>query len=105
MPTLERTSPSGSVTRIKGSVVLDFVSCPAASVTIQTLTVPGALPGDAVLLTPPAGGLSVAVACGVGYVSAANTVKMPVTNPTAGALDPASATFGYVLFRATPDQA
>jgi hypothetical protein len=99
----ERTSPSGSVTRIKGQVTVDFANCLAASVTIQTVTVPGAQLGDVVLMGPPAAGLSVAVMCGVGYVSAANTVKMPVVNPTAGALDPASAVFEYCLFRATPN--
>lgn len=99
----ERTSPSGSVTRIKGQVTVDFASCGAAAVTIQTVTIPGALPGDVVLMSPPAGGLSVAVACCTGYVSSPNTVKMPVVNPTAGALDPASAVFEYCLFRATPN--
>ena len=101
----ERNSASGSVTRVKGQVTVDFASCGAAAVTIQTVTLPGALLGDQVLMSPPAAGLSVAVACGVGYVSAANTVKMPVTNPTAGALDPASAVFEYCLFRATPNSA
>jgi hypothetical protein len=91
--TLERAGASGSVTRIKGQVTVDFASCGAAAVTIQTVTLPGAQLGDQVLMSPPLGGLSVAVACGVGYVSAANTVKMPVINPTAGALDPASAVF------------
>jgi len=99
----ERTSPSGSVTRVKGQVTVDFVSCPAATVTIQTVTIPGAQLGDVVLMSPPAAGLSVAVQAGVGYVSAANTVKMPVVNPTAGALDPAAAVFEYCLFRATPN--
>lgn len=99
---VERTSPSGAVTRIKGQVTVDFASCAAAAVTIQTVTLPGAQLGDVVLMSPPLGGLSVAVSCGVGYVSAANTVKMPTVNPTAGALDPASAVFEYCLFRQSP---
>ncbi len=103
--TIERTSPSGSVTRVKGQVTVDFASCGAAAVTIQTVALPGAKLGDVVLMSPPLGGLSVAVMCGVGYVSAADTVKMPVVNPTAGALDPASAVFEYCLFRATPNSA
>jgi hypothetical protein len=102
MPSVERNSPSGGVTRIKGRVTVDFSSCGAAAVTIQTVTIPGALPGDVVLLSPPAAGLSVAVACGVGYVSANDTVKLPVINPSAGALDPASAVFEYALFRQSP---
>lgn len=101
--TIERTSPSGSVTRVKGQVTVDFAACGAAAVTIQTVSLPGAKLGDVVLLSPPLAGLSVAVMCGVGYVSAADTVKMPVVNPTAGALDPASAVFEYCLFRASPN--
>lgn len=105
MNTIERTSPSGSVTRIKGQVTVDFAACGAAAVTIQTVSLPGCLLGDVVLLAPPLAGLSVAVMCGVAYVSAAGTVKMPVVNPTAGALDPASAVFEYIIFRATPNSA
>ncbi len=100
---IERTSPSGTVTRIKGQVVFDFPSAGAAAVTLGTLTLPGAQLGDAVMLIPPAAGLSVAVAIGQCYVSAANTLKVPIINPTAGALDAASVTFEYVIFRQTPN--
>lgn len=103
--TIERTAPSGSVTRIKGQVTFDAASCGAAAVTIQTVPIPGALLGDLVLLTPPAAGLSVAVGVMPGYVSAAGTAKVPFVNPTAGALDPASAVYDYLLFRAIPNSA
>lgn len=102
MSGIERTAPSGIVTRIKGQVTFDAASCGAAAVTIQTVTIPGAQPGDSVLLTPPAAGLSVAVGVLPGYVSVLNTAKVPFVNPTAGALDPASAVYEYVLFRQTP---
>jgi hypothetical protein len=101
-PSLERNSPSGSVTRIKGQIVVDLPSAGAAAVTLATVTVTGAVVGDLILLTPPPGGLSVAIAVGAAYVSAANTVKIPLINPTAGALDAASATFDYCVFRSTP---
>jgi len=91
--------PSGPTVRIKGKVVLDAASCGAAAVTILTVTIPGAKVGDVVLLTPPAAGLSVAVAAMPGYVSAADTCKVPFVNPTAAPLDPASATYDYVLLR------
>jgi hypothetical protein len=94
-----RKSPSGPSEGQSGQVTFDAASCGAAAVTIQTVTIPGALPGDVVLLAPPAAGLSVAVSVGVGYVSAADTCKVPFTNPTAGALDPASAVYDYVLLR------
>lgn len=94
-----RNSPSGPVVALKGQVTFDAASCGAAAVTIQTVTITGALPGDVVLLTPPAGGLSVAVGVLPGYVSAADTAKVPFVNPTAGALDPASAIYEYTLLR------
>ncbi len=97
--TKERRSPSGKLISVQGTVVFDAASCGSAAVTIQTVTIPGAKPGDIVLLAPPAAGLSVAVSIGIGYVSAADTCKVPFTNPTAGALDPASATYDYCLMR------
>lgn len=98
-PTSSRRSPSGKSTTITGDVTFDAASCGAAAVTIQTVTIPGAKPGDVILLAPPSAGLSVAVAIGVGYVSAANTAKVPFINPTAGDLDPASATYTYTIIR------
>lgn len=95
----ERSSPSGPVSRIKGTVTFDAADCGAAAITIQTVTIAGAKVGDIVLLTPPAAGLSVAVASMPGYVSAADTCKVPFVNPTAGALNPASAVYDYCLFR------
>lgn len=94
-----RKSPSGPSEGLSGQVTFDAASCGSAAVTIQTVTIPGALPGDSVILSPPAAGLSVAVAVGVGYVSAADTCKVPFINPTAGALDPASAVYDFVLIR------
>lgn len=105
LSTIERTSPSGSVTRIKGQVTYNPASAGAAAVTIDTLTLPGVLLGDLVFLTPPLGGLSVAITFGACYVSAANTLKVPLINPTAGALDAASVVCEYVIFRATPNSA
>lgn len=96
-----RNPPMGPTNRIKGQVTFDAASCGAAAVTIQTVTIPGAKVGDIVLLTPPPGGLSVAVGVLPGYVSAADTAKVPFVNPTAGALDPASAVYDYLLFRST----
>lgn len=101
MTNLARSGNVGPISAIYGQVVFDAASCGAAAITIQTVTIPDATPGDTVLLTPPAAGLSVAVGVLPGYVSAANTAKVPFVNPTAGALDPASATYDYVLVRKT----
>lgn len=95
----DRKSPSGPTSALEGTITFDAASCPASAVTTQTLTIVGAKPGDIVLLAPPAAGLSVAVNIGIGYVSAADTCKVPFTNPTAGALDPASAVYNYSLLR------
>jgi hypothetical protein len=94
-----KNPPTGQVVVQTGSVVFDAASCGAAAVTLQTVTIPGVEAGDGVILIPPAAGLSVAVAVGVGYGSAANTAKVPFINPTAGALDPASATYGYRVLK------
>lgn len=99
MPEPRRSAPSGPDTSWSGQVTFDATSCGAAAVTIQTVTIPNAEPGDTVLLSPPATGLSVAVAIGVGYVSALNTAKVPFINPTGGALDPASAVYDYQLIK------
>lgn len=95
----DRKSPSGPLSALEGTITFDAASCGAAAVTVQTLTIAGALPGDIALLAPPAAGLDVAVNIGIGYVSAANTVKVPFTNPTAGALNPAPAVYSYTLLR------
>lgn len=95
----DRKSPSGPLSELQGTVTFNAASCGAAAVTEQTITIAGALPGDIVLLAPPAAGLGVAVSIGVGYVSAADTCKVPFNNPSAGALDPASLVYNYTLIR------
>lgn len=105
LSTIERGAPSGSITRIKGQVTYNPASAGAAAVTIDTLTLPGVKLGDLVVLVPPLGGLSVAITFGACYVSAVDTLKVPLINPTAGALDAASVVCEYLIFRATPNSA
>ncbi|HEX2599580.1 MAG TPA: hypothetical protein VHL05_12435 [Terriglobales bacterium] len=92
-----RGGEAGPVIVQGGTISFDAASCGSAAITLQTVTIAGARPGDVVLFIPPAGGLSVAVQVGVGYVSANDTVKVPFCNPTAAALDPGTATFDYVI--------
>ena len=91
-----------SIKRIQtGTVTLDIASIGASQEVEQTITVTGVAVGDIVIVAGPDAGLSVAVAITAAYVSAADTVKFRVVNPTAGALDPASASFRYLWFDLT----
>jgi len=76
---------------LTGSAVIDFPSIAAGLVVEDTITVTGANVGDAVSLGVPS-----TVDTNLmwsGYVSAADTVTVRLYNPTAGAIDPASATW------------
>lgn len=99
MTLLDRKPPSGPGTTYAGQVTHDAASCGAAAVTLQSVLIPEVRPGDTVLLTPPGAGLSVAVGVLPGYCNVAGTAIVPFVNPTAGALDPASAVYDYVLIR------
>jgi hypothetical protein len=76
---------------VTGSATLDFPSIAADDEDELTITVTGATVGSAVVLGPPSGIEAGLVWCG--YVSALNTVTVRVRNTTAGAIDPASATW------------
>ena len=84
-----------------GTFVLDIASIAASISAEQTVTITGVAVGDLVIVMGPDAGLSVAVAITQAFVSAADTVKFRVVNPSIGALDPASATFRYFWFDLT----
>jgi hypothetical protein len=90
--------PSASLIKkiLAGTFVLDIASIAGATSAEQSVTITGVAVGDLVIVMGPDAGLSVAVAITQAFVSAADTVKFRVVNPTAGALDPASATFRYL---------
>lgn len=92
-------NPDGSSKRadLTATATLDFASIAAATTANLTITVTGAAVNDAVLLGPPATLEAGLVA--TGYVSAANTVTVRVANVTAGAIDPASATWRATIFQ------
>ena len=76
---------------LTGTAVLDFASIAADDEEELTITVTGANVGDAVSIGAPA-----AIDAGLlwsGYVSVADTVTVRLRNTTAGAIDPASATW------------
>jgi len=87
------------VGQIKGtkfvSAVIDFGSIAAATTVTSNVTVAGARANDIVALGLPAtldGGISWDA-----HVSADDTVTIRATNATAGAIDPASATYKVMV--------
>jgi hypothetical protein len=101
MGTRSRVTPEygrrGRVVEVlAGTVAVDPPSVGIGAKASLTFTVTGAQPGDSVEVQPPAAletGLIV-IAC---RVSAANTVQVDLYNPTAGAIDGTSRTWGYVV--------
>jgi hypothetical protein len=81
---------------LTASATLDFGSIAAQDDLELTITVTGASVGDAVALGPPAA-LESGLAA-TGYVSAADTVTVRLVNGTAGAIDPASATWKVLVY-------
>lgn len=89
------TAPGGATvvpSTLFASSSLNFPSVAAAGQQELTITVTGAAVGDAVVLAPPAAPEAGLV--WTGRVSAANTVTVRASNITAGAVDPAAATWG-----------
>lgn len=102
---LSVTSASGAATvttaalrpGLFAAAALDFPSIAAAATATLNITVTGAVVGDPVVLALPA-----TVNAGILFdarVSAADTVTVRATNITAGAIDPASATFGVTVLK------
>ena len=82
---------------LSATATLDFGSIAAAATGTLTITVTGALVGDAVAI-----GLPSSPAAGIvfyGYVSATNTVTIRAMNITGSAVDPASGTYRATVFQ------
>ena len=69
----------------------------AATVAEQTFTVSGLTTADKVVVNPPAIGNATGIAGA--RVSAADTLAIRFTNPTAGALTPTAGTYTVTAFR------
>lgn len=101
----DRNSPSGRLQKITSDVVFDVASVAAQTSVDQAVTVPGSRIGDTIIATPlgtwPAGLL-----LGPHRCLADGTVQLRVTNVTVGAVDPASQTIRFTIFRnvARPDR-
>jgi hypothetical protein len=81
------------------TATLDFASIAAGAVGTLTATVTGAATGDFAMVAPP-GNLTAGLVPSA-FVSSANTVTIRIINGTAGAIDPASATWGIAVIPAT----
>ncbi len=82
---------------LTGTATLDFGSIASAASEDKTIAIAGAAVGDTVALALPA-----APTAGIvfnGFVSAAGTVTVRATNITAGAVDPASASYTAMVLK------
>lgn len=90
------TSTGTAVTKLlSATATLDFPNTLSVTSSDLTVTVTGAAVGDAVFI-----GLPAAPTAGIifqGFVSAVNTVTVRASNFTAGAINPASATYRVVV--------
>src|SRR5690606_29775097 len=81
-----------------GSATATWTSISAQTTQAQNVTVTGVATGDLVLVTPnntfANGALGV-----TGRITAANTLTINLTNPTAGAVNPGQQTFKYLVIR------
>lgn len=94
---IARGGNTGVVTEQTGLQNYNLGSCGANAVTIQALALPGVVPGDMVLMAPKADLTNLNI--GVGYCLVAGTARIPVSNPTTGALDPAAQDFDVTIFK------
>lgn len=84
----------------KGSVTVDLPNVVAAANAVDvSITVTGAAVNDIVWLQPPAAALTAGLQLLQAWVSATNTVKIRVYNPTGGDINEASSTWNYALIR------
>ena len=77
---------------------LDFPSTNAQNSSDLTITLTGAVDGDAVVLGVPNAAVN-ANSCYTAWVSAANTVTVRFNNYSSGAINPASATFKVTIIK------
>ena len=83
----------------KGTVTVNPADLAAGDTADESITISGAAVGDLVILQPPAAALTAGLIIGQAWVSATNTVKARLYNPTGGAINEASGTWSYALIR------
>jgi hypothetical protein len=83
----------------KGTVSVNPSSLTTGTGELLSVTLTGAVVGDAISIHPPAAGLTTGLVIGQAYVSAADTVIIQIWNPTAGTINEGAADWIYVLIR------
>lgn len=98
-PLTGTVTPGATITKIRtATATLDFPSINAAAQADLTITVTGAAVGDEVAMALPA-----APAAGIvfnAFVSATNTVTIRASNISGSPVNPASASYGVIVFGA-----
>ncbi len=84
---------------LKGTVAVNPSSLLTMTGEELAVTLTGAEVGDAVILHPPAAGLTTGMLVGQAYVSAADTVTVQIFNASGGTINEASANWIYCLIR------
>ena len=84
---------------IKGTIAIDPSSLTTFQVETLTLTITGAVVGDAVVINPASAGFTSGIMLSNPYVSSANAVKVTVLNATGGTLNESTANCTYTLIR------
>jgi hypothetical protein len=94
----DRSDPVDYMTNlISGNTTFDPPSLATVTGALSSgITVTGAAIGDMVELFPP---YDMQGIMAYGFVSAANTIKISLFNPTAGTIDLASGSWGYKVIR------
>ena len=88
-----------SLTQVyKGTIAVNPGSLTTLTSEDVSVTITGAATGDVVIMNPPST-LESSLAVGGAYVSAADTVKVRISNVSSGTVDGASATFTYAILR------
>lgn len=79
---------------------IDLASQATVTAGNQDIAVTGLAVGDIPVLVAPAEGLTAGInVAALGPIATANTIRLRVTNPTAGAVDAAAASFVIGVFR------
>ena len=83
----------------KGTVSVNPSSLTTGTGELLSVTLTGAVVGDAISIHPPAAGLTTGLLIAQAYVSAADTVIIQIWNPTAGTINEGAADWIYTLTR------
>jgi len=96
MPVLQKADHTAT---FSADVSVDLGSQAPSTTTDNTVTVPGVLAGDDIVQVIPPSGLNAGLGVSHARVTAADTVSLRLVNATAGAIDPASLTYRFIVGR------